>query len=185
MILGCSHDSGYAPFLEKYASDDNIRERITLLKGERIDSRIAALGFKKVLKLESVFASPIVKQVFFVPSSATQVTSQLTRYSNPSIDSSRLGPVIRDDDGKRIDRPLAVDPNAANVRFLRHLFQNRCQYFYLRGSCDGCSRDHTAPPLVSDDYDALWFLARLGICNKIRKGKDCDDPKCIYGHRLI
>lgn len=63
MILGCSHDSGYAPFLEKYAADDSIRERVTLLKGQRIDSRIAALGFKNVLKLDSVFASQKVKQV--------------------------------------------------------------------------------------------------------------------------
>ena len=181
MILGCSHDSGYAPFLEKYAADDTIRERITLLKGERIDSRIAALGFKKVLKLDSVFASPIVKQVFFATSSATLVTSQPVRYSNLSIDSSRLGPIMRDGDGKRIDRPLAVDPNAANVRYLKT--QRRCQYLYLRGSCDGCARDHTAPPLMPGDYDALWFLARSGICHKFRKGKDCDDPKCIYGHR--
>lgn len=33
-----------------------------------------------------------------------------------------------------------------------------------------------------ESFDCLWFLVRHGLCFKVRRGKDCDDSKCIYGH---
>ncbi len=74
----------------------------------------------------------------------------------------RLGPVFRDETGKWVAKLLG--------------------WYYLRGTCDGCDRNHVPTPLKAREFDCLWFLTRHGLCFKIRMGKDCDDPKCVYGH---
>ena len=94
--------------------------------------------------------------------------------------SSRLR-LVRDAEGKRIDKPLDVDPNSTYLNALR---QNRlCGYYYLRGKCDGsCDKNHKPGPLNKHEFDMLWYLMRQGLCWKVRKDKECEDAKCIYGH---
>ena len=79
-----------------------------------------------------------------------------------------------------MDKILDVDVSSPYLQVLRKL--KLCQWFYLRGRCEGCDRNHLIPPLKAREFDCLWYLARYGACNKIRKGKECDDPKCVYGH---
>lgn len=103
-----------------------------------------------------------------------------TGFSNTAALSGRLGPVIRNQKGKRIDKVLDVDITSPYLGVIR---QTRlCPWFYLRGRCDGCDRNHRVPPLNARESDYLWYHARHGLCHKVRKGKDCDDPKCVYGH---
>lgn len=191
IILGACHDSGYASFLGKFAGDVSIRDRITLLHGGVIHPRIAELGFRETLQLKSVFAphkTSAVSKVFTNSkvsatrmSLSTSVAASLTKGPlNAAALSDRLGPVLRDDTGKRVDKLLGVDPNTPYMNFLSQA--NLCGWYYLRGKCDGCDRNHVPPPLKAREFDCLWFLTRHGLCFKIRKGKDCDDPKCIYGH---
>lgn len=104
-------------------------------------------------------------------------------FSDPTINSERLGPVIRDESGQRVDKPLDVDPSGVYVQVLRNT--NLCMWYYLRGECSGCERVHDVKPLNPHGYDCLWFVARQGMCFKVRNGKDCDDAKCIYGHRQL
>ena len=101
-------------------------------------------------------------------------------FSNPAIRSERLGPVMRDERGRRIDKPLDIDQNAPYVQALRN--GNLCMWYYLRGECSGCERVHKVKPLKPREYDCLWSVARQAPCFKVLKGKDCDDAKCIYGH---
>lgn len=191
IILGACHDSGYASFLGKFAGNVSIRDRITLLHGGTIHPRIAELGFTETLQLKSVFAlhrTSSVSKVFAnstvaastILPSASFVASSAQDHVNSAALTDRLGPVFRDDTGKRVDKLLSVDPNDPYTRFLRQA--NMCSYFYLRGKCEGCNRNHVAPALKAERFDCLWFLARHGLCFKARKGKDCDDPRCIYGH---
>lgn len=201
VILGCSHDGGYAPFLEKFAADDDTRERITLLKSGPIHPQIAALGFTRTLTLKTVFGSQNIKKPVTAPSPFVAATSTVRpqvissdasssslpkpqgsrpMYSNPAIDASRLGPVIRNNDGLRIDKPLNIDPSSPYFLVLRKA--NLCPWYYLRGACTGCGKNHLVPPLSPYEYDCLWYQARNGLCNRAQKGKDCDDPKCVYGH---
>jgi hypothetical protein len=201
VILGCSHDGGYAPFLEKFAADDDTRERITLLKGGPIHPQIAALGFTRTLTLKTLFGSQDINKPVAAPfpivASAPTVNPQVgssdpsissfpkspgsrLMYANPAIDASRLGPVIRNDGGLRVDKPLKIDPSSPYFQVLRKA--NLCHWYYLRGGCTGCSKNHFVGPLSPREYDCLWYLARNGLCYRAQRGKDCDDPKCIYGH---
>ena len=103
-----------------------------------------------------------------------------TGFANTAALSDRLGPVIRNAKGKRIDKILDVDITSPYLGVIR---QTRlCPWYYLRGRCEGCDRNHRVPPLNARETDYLWYHARHGLCQKIRKGKDCDDPKCVYGH---
>ena len=203
VILGCSHDGGYAPSLERFAADDSTRERITLLKGGPIHPQIASLGFTRTLKLETVFGSEDINKAIAIPnptaastssaprpivllpskvsaSSSTESSNSGAKHLNPTVNADRLGPVLRNASGQRIDRHLTVDPITPYLQVLRKA--NLCSWYYLRGECNGCSRNHFVGPLTPHEYDCLWYLTRFGLCFQVRKGKDCDDPKCIYGH---
>ena len=184
VILGCCHDTGYAPFLEHFAADKAIRGRITLLEGSNIEPRIAALGFEHTVKFESVFVgSQTLRAKVLLP----QSTAPMVRSSPPPTHSDlwiqqaskRLGPIQRDSEGRRVDKKLEVDVS------LVHAMRggNLCAWYYLRGECKGCPRIHTVPPLDGKMYDALWLISRGNLCHKVRKDKDCDDDRCIYGHQ--
>lgn len=179
IILGCCHDSGYAPALGEFAAEQSSRDRITLLRGGNIHPRIQALGFTKNLQLGSVFAL----QEVTVPSLPDKVTPTppSRRFWNPLITPDRLGPVQRNKAGQRVDKALNVSLDSKLVTSLRSA--NLCHYYYLRGECTGCSRNHSVSQLKPDEYDALWLLSRQGLCGKTRRGQDCDEPKCIYSHR--
>ena len=153
--------------------------------------RIAELGFRESLQLKSVFAphkTSAIHQVFANARASTTPVSPSTPVvapfvkdpSNPAALTDRIGPVLHDNAGKRVDKLLGVDPKTPYMNFLRQA--NLCGYYYLRGKCDGCSRSHVPPPLKARDFDCLWLLTRHALCFKTRKGKDCDDPLCIYGH---
>lgn len=144
--------------------------------------RISALGFTQILQLNTVFASQGGRVALHARNAARSVSSPPPLHWNPSINTDRLGPILRDEKGYRLDKPLlGVVPNSPLVTLLRN--GNLCHSYYLRGKCTGCSRVHTLPALDRESYDALWFIARQGHCHKYRRGKQCSDEKCIYGHQ--
>lgn len=200
IILGACHDGGYAQFLGEFAADPSKRERITLLHGTKIHTSIAALGFTKRLKLDTVFAphkaashqnspSPPPIMSGTVSKSAAKTTSGATippnpgarEFINPVSLSERLGPVIRNEAGKRLDKKLNVDINSGYLKVLR---ENKfCYYYHLRGKCKGgCGKNHIFQCLNPKEFDDLWYIARTGVCNQVSKGKDCDDQMCVYRH---
>jgi hypothetical protein len=94
-----------------------------------------------------------------------------------------FGRIKRDESGIHRDRPLNVNGNL--LQAVRKL--DLCYWHYLRGDCTqefkGCKKDHRYPrPLPLETFDALWLLARSGLCYRVRKGSICEDEKCIYGH---
>lgn len=172
IILGCCHDQGYVPFLRKFHKGPSGSEKITLLQAGPMTWGMASLGFKKTDLLNCLFSS---ESPGFTPSSLT-ITKSL-----PVVKSERLGPIIRDSNGKRTDKVLSVSP--ALVEKMKKL--NLCAWHYLREDCVGCKRSHAYPrPLSPDEYDAVWFLTRTGgLCYVAMKNKDCSDDRCIYRHR--
>lgn len=194
IILGVCHDGGYKSFLGKFASDVSTCDRITLLEGGSINPRIRGLGFPRApIRLDSVFApntahaAPSPQAHHARPSSTGGVLPPTTEggsssrvLTNPAALSDRLE-LIRDESGKRVDKPLSIDPNPSYLNALR---QNKlCGYYHLRGRCEGtCDKNHVPLGLDGRSFDHLWYLSRQAACYKVRKGKDCADPKCIYGH---
>ena len=57
IILGCSHDTGYETFLQKFAADERDRKKMTMLDGPVMNVPFRSLGFSKRVALWSVFAS--------------------------------------------------------------------------------------------------------------------------------
>lgn len=211
-MLGCGHDSGYAPVLGQFVGNKHVAERITLLEGSPFPSAIRDLGLKKV-KFGSVFNNvtlsaglsgsalrctmptvagrpPDHGNYFSRPMAVGrgvlgQPETPKKQHLNPSAQTSRLGPVLTDQSGLRVDRPL--DVNQAVFERIKKGFL--CYYFFLRGECasPACARNHVHRPLTDEEFDALWLLARQGRCFKNRKAdrnadKDCSDAMCVYGH---
>ncbi|KAL8672329.1 MAG: hypothetical protein Q9168_003213 [Polycauliona sp. 1 TL-2023] len=155
VMLGVSHDSGYVPFLEKFVANESIRDRVTLLEGYQVIAN-------QPQPTPPVTASRATKGPFHLS----------------GVSSGRLGPVIKNQQGRRIDKYLNVNLETMQAFLKKKL----CMWLFLKGSCVGCDRNHVHPLLNEQEYDALWFGSRRGRCNKEQRAKGCNDPTCIYGH---
>ncbi|EPE33631.1 hypothetical protein GLAREA_06644 [Glarea lozoyensis ATCC 20868] len=90
---------------------------------------------------------------------------------------AKLGPVLFNSNGQRVDRPLKVGRRA------RNLFTggNYCYSHYLVADCvKHCVRKHDYPrPLSEEAFDTMWYLARFEKCSR---AGNCKSDRCIYGH---
>lgn len=183
VVVGISHDAGYAPFLQRFAADKSVWNRITLLEGPDVNPTMQSLGFTRHLKLPTVFTqgpapttpnSSAKRQATpFTTSPLPDNKSDQGPYEAPGIYLN--GPILRDSAGFRIDKLLNVRPGLTDVIKGKKL----CPKYYLRGFCKGCTRDHSHPLLNSYEYDALWALTRQGSCLLA----NCDDATCMLGHK--
>ena len=193
IIFGGCDDSGYAVFLGRYAARPSIRDRITLLQNGAIHPNITSSGFKRTVRFDSLFAPSGASTSTIKDSHPTSSTSlvptapavgQLTTTTQPLINPSplleKLGSPLYNENGQRIDKLLNINLDSPYLGFLHQ--NNLCQWYYLRGICQGCSRNHSFPPLKAKRFDYLWYVARGGLCYKLRKGGNCKEPLCIYGH---
>ncbi|KAM0452695.1 hypothetical protein ACHAPV_009314 [Trichoderma viride] len=202
LVVACGHDTGYAPFLGQFVGDKQVAERITLLEGTPLPAVIKNLGLKKT-RFTSVFneVTQPVESSRSVGSSWSSVAeanrptdseprwsvpvAPLSGYRNPKAKADRLGPIMTDDSGRRVDRPLQV--KAAIVERIK--IKSLCYYLFLRGECvmSSCFRNHFHQPLSNEEFDALWSLSRQNGCYTHRKadrtGSDCSDVMCVYGHK--
>ena len=179
IVLGCCQDSGYVAFLEQYAADESVWKKVSLLEGSIVNPAMFALRFENVLRLDSIFAQQQAEQS---PVAAKRVTGQSGPiHKNDAIDPNRLGRVLWNEKGERVDKTLNIDPDSGLLKALRGA--NLCSWYYLRGECRGCDRNHNHPPLTPREYEHLWYITRQNKCHKIKKGKACEDLKCVYGHQ--
>jgi hypothetical protein len=201
ILLACCHDAGYVPVLRQYAAQSSFSESITLLSVGHVRSDMSILGFRATRLFEPLFSlnsSPRVSQnpanskVRQLSVSNIQQTLDLitaiTAEGNsqvkekPVSNCGRLRPILRNGVGKRIDKVLSVDKRV--LQDMRD--RNLCSWHYLRSDCQkrgSCKRDHDYPrPLSPEAYDAQWYIARQGACYTLRKGGNCEDDQCMYGH---
>ncbi len=101
-------------------------------------------------------------------------------FVNPSSPSNRLGPILYNDAGQRVDKKLHVNLESTFFGLLRR--ERLCPWYYLRGKCEGCDKKHFILPLNAKEFDCLWYTTRGGLCYKLLKGRVCEDPLCVYGH---
>lgn len=205
VLFAACHDAGYAPMLGQYAANQSVLGRVTLVEGSPLPARISALPFKRA-RFTSVFSqgaasgdsgqsgsgsveprqpSSTSTTAAFLAGGGRRPTPQ--SYASSLVQWERLGPVLKDDAGKRYDRPLRV-PDVA-VDTMRNA--GLCYYLYLRGECslrkDTCTRNHRwAAPLTDEHFDALWSIVRHKPCFQEKRSKNgepgCCDEKCFYSH---
>lgn len=190
ILLGCCHDRGYVPFLREWQAPLPVSKRITLIQGGDITPEMRSLGFEKTTDIDCVF-SPESDLAFVTTSPLEAIPPQIPANSHTATveaeslvsTPNRLGPIKRNQSGKRIDREIHV--NAKLLETMKPA--SLCSWYYLRGECTGkCGKNHSFPmPLKDDEFNVVWWLARQGQCYTVKKGKDCDDDKCVYRHHAM
>ncbi|KAI9734181.1 MAG: hypothetical protein M1818_006612 [Claussenomyces sp. TS43310] len=189
ILLGISHDAGYAPFLDEVLRDESMSQRVAIVEGPPVVRELSQTGarviqFQKVFRQDKLIdrnASPAP------PSTWAGVTSISTPTTVPTLltvknDNAYGRPKSVWNPGPRgLDEPITV--NAAVLdKIKRRTGSNKlCNNHYLRGPCakgDECCFEHNYKA-TEEDLKAISFLTRLNPCDN---GQDCELEHCIYGH---
>ena len=96
----------------------------------------------------------------------------------PTPTSKIIEPAVpRNKYGERVDPVTKFDPT--EVKRIKAM--KMCNVHFLRDDCpwDPCTHDHYYKP-NQNELNTLRYVSRLTPC---KYGLECDEPKCIYGHR--
>lgn len=192
ILLGISHDAGYAPFLDQVVTPDD-RGRITIIEGPPTVRELTATGLQ-IMKFDELFRAEKLIDRPPQPPVAAQPNTWAGVTSTPP--PPGISPVISGASLKRntpspaptwIPTPRGLDEtivvNAAVLDKVKRRASNNklCNNHYLRGPCakgDDCCFEHDYIP-TDDELNAIAFLSRLNPCVN---GQDCQLDYCIYGH---
>ena len=154
ILLGISHDAGYAPFLDEVIPED--RERITILEGPPTVQELSATGIK-IIPFNNIFRTEKlvdrsatswagITSIAPLPpliSPPTSIVSATT--PTPTVKKTTTKPVWTPSP-RGLDPPINVNATVLE-RIKRRTTNNKlCNNHYLRGPCakgDECTYDHT------------------------------------------
>lgn len=192
ILLGISHDAGYAPFVDEVVTPDD-RRRITIIEGCPTVRELAATGLQ-ILKFSKLFrAEKLVDRVPNAPPATWAGVTSIVTAPPPPVASPTLSknggvpikkatpPVPTWNPGPRgLDSPLVTNPVVLEKVKRRSKDNKLCNNHYLRGPCinDNCQFEHDYKP-TQDEINAISYLARLNPCTNMQ---DCVHEICIYGH---
>ncbi|KAI9051371.1 hypothetical protein LZ554_004418 [Drepanopeziza brunnea f. sp. 'monogermtubi'] len=202
ILLGISHDAGYAPFLDEVVSHED-RGRITIIEGPPVVRELRATGIQ-IINFNNIFRTEkLVDRLAPTPSEqvpstwagVTSITSPIRSDSPVSIKAGSTTTIslkkqtptptpakpVWTPEPRGLDPPITV--NAAVLdKIKRRTNSNKlCNNHYLRGPCakgDECCFEHKYKP-TDEDLKAIAYLTRLNPC---LNGQDCELEYCIYGH---
>ncbi len=191
ILLGISHDAGYAPFLDEVVKPDD-RCRITILEGPPTVRELSATGLQ-ILNFKDIFRAQ--KLINRISSEASPPPTWAGVIAIPPLPSA--SPASVKSSGLAVKKPTALinpvwvpsprglDPptraNAETIQKIRSREKKLCNNHYLRGMCaigDECCFEHKFKP-TEEDLKAVAYLTRLNPCSN---GQDCEQEDCIYGH---
>jgi hypothetical protein len=196
ILLGVSHDAGYAPFLDEVLNQDD-RCRITIIEGpptvrELTNTGIQILNFNTIFRAEKLVnrAVPSTTQ----PNTWAGVTSIIPPLPPPSASpvSTKNGvkkatptptpaKIVWSPGPRGLDPPITVNSSVLDKIKRRTTNNKLCNNHYLRGPCakgNDCCFEHDYKA-TDEDLKAIAYLTRLNPCTN---GQDCDQEFCIYGH---
>jgi hypothetical protein len=203
ILLGISHDAGYAPFLDEVVTPDD-RSRITILEGPPAVPELQTTGLQ-ILDFTNIFrAEKLIDRAASAPTTANTwagVTSIVPAIPTPSparspvtkngTTTAKASPVQAPSPKpakiswiptpRGLDPPLTVNATVLDKIKRRTTTNKLCNNHYLRGPCakgDECCFEHKYKP-SEEDLKAIAFLTRLNPC---LNGQNCDLEFCIYGH---
>ncbi|KAK7948499.1 uncharacterized protein PG986_009385 [Apiospora aurea] len=174
ILLGVSHDAGYAPFLDEILRDDNTRKRITILEGFPTVREIIATG-ANVVNFDDLFrtdklvdrTSPVMYSpwlgCFYTPAEHIKASPtptitlplapkstnvQANRPTSVTVKSVPAQPPWNPG-ARGIDPPLNIDQTVLDRIKKRKDNDKLCNNHYLRGPCskgDQCCFEHDYKP---------------------------------------
>lgn len=205
MLLGVSHDAGYAPFLDEVLRDDTTRQKITVLEGyptvrEIVATGVRTLRFQDLFRTEKLVDKAGQLSTYPVLASAPSAGASYANVTQnasppPSITlplalkntvnaTVRVNRISGWNPGRRgLDEAISVNPAALDSIKKRKDSNKLCNNHYLRGPCikgDSCCFEHNYKP-SQDEIKAIAMLARMNPCTN---GQDCEVEDCIYGHHV-
>ncbi|KAI2464296.1 hypothetical protein F4781DRAFT_413443 [Annulohypoxylon bovei var. microspora] len=204
VVMGISHNSGYAPFLDGLIHDDKTKRRITILEGTPtvqaiITTGVSVINCKTVFRNEKLnVRSPSSRSAQIVPANgASYAAVTQTKGAAPPPQVSLpiplkkpaakpapkpVAPAVRWNPGPRgLDPPIAIDAAVLDRLKRRQAQDKLCNNHFLRGPCakgDECAFEHNYNP-TKEEKKVIALFARLNPCTS---GQACEVENCIYGH---
>jgi hypothetical protein len=192
IVLGVSHDAGYAPFLDEVLRDESITRRVTILEGSPIVPELSTTGVR-VISFNDIFRCE--KLVDRAPTSSPAPPSTWAGVTSlsaclPSVplplsakdNNVPVRPKVTWNPGPRgLDEPIVVNAVILEKIKRRTSTNKLCNNHYLRGPCakgDECCFEHNYK-VTEEELKAIAYLTRLNPC---LNGQDCEQEYCIYGH---
>ncbi|PBP27480.1 CCCH zinc finger DNA binding protein [Diplocarpon rosae] len=200
ILLGISHDAGYAPFLDEVVSLDD-RSKITIMEGpptvrELKNTGIQVINFNNIFRSEKLIdrggnneaAASTWAGVSSISSPAPSISPiSIKNGSTTTISIRNVTPTFTAAKPAWVPSPRGLDPPiTVNAMVLEKVKRRTntsklCNNHYLRGPCskgDDCSFEHKYKP-SEEELKVIAYLTRLNPC---LNGQDCEQEYCIYGH---
>ncbi|KAL1899941.1 hypothetical protein Cpir12675_001162 [Ceratocystis pirilliformis] len=207
LLLGISHDSGYAPFLDEIYTSSEVGSRISLIEATPTHKHIARTGISIINMADSIFRADKIcegpptlnSDDSPLPTFATQsgcsapLTALQSRGASPPPRIKLLIPPKASSTSKKATPPWNPGPrgqdpplifNQASVNSIKNRGDGKklCNLYFLRNTCPrnivDCPFDHRHK-VTKDELGAIAFLARITPC---QYGQDCPNTDCVYGH---
>jgi hypothetical protein len=193
IVLGVSHDNGYARVLKRLVNEDETSDKIYLLEGPPFGRELDALRFKRI-KYEDVFSSekfdvynrspilPLAAPVAKIGGPVNSYASAVTAVTaapmiTPPSSSGHASPSL-----KKAQPHFTESQIQEAIRKIKSLRPKPCNNFYLKRECgygdDECTFGHKYS-LKDVDIAAMRRLAQQKQCNF---GKECINERCYYSH---
>ncbi|KAK6585022.1 hypothetical protein PZA11_003246 [Diplocarpon coronariae] len=200
ILLGISHDAGYAPFLDEVVSLED-RSKITIMEGSPTVRELKSTGIP-VINFDNIFRSDKLIDRVSTNEAAASTWAGVSSISSPAPSVSPIS--IKNGSSTTIslknapsassaaktawvpsprglDPPITVNPMVLEKVKRRTTTSKLCNNHYLRGPCakgDDCSFEHKHKP-TEEELKVIAYLTRLNPC---LSGQNCEMEYCIYGH---
>lgn len=187
VVLGASHDNGYARTLSSIVSEGN-DARVLLVEGTPFASEVRSLHFQST-KLLDIFES----QKLGIPKYVVPNYAQPKIPASPKTSSSYANAAVASantiNDAPMMSKPLFIGSNTKKLAPLQHqaaitriksLQPAPCNDHYLVGFCwkDSCFFSHKHN-LNAAEIQAMRIRVGLTRCEF---GEQCINEKCYRGH---
>lgn len=197
ILLGISHDAGYAPFLDEIVSSDD-KYRITIVEGPPTVRELKLTGLQ-ILNLNHIFREQKLVDRPAESNTPPSTWAGVTSIAPPPAASPILAKAVTPVQTKKVvatpppakptwtPEPRGLDPpiivnSAVLDKIKRRTTSNKlCNNHYLRGPCakgDECCFEHKHKA-TEEELKAIAYLTRLNPCTN---GQSCEQEFCIYGH---
>ncbi|KAK8086746.1 hypothetical protein PG994_001720 [Apiospora phragmitis] len=212
ILLGVSHDAGYAPFLDEILRDDSTRKRITILEGFPTVREIIATG-ANVVNFDDLFrtdklvdrTSPVMYSPGSVASTPLQSISYATVTQKASPPPTITLPLAPKAANTQAGRPTSVtvksvpaqppwNPGPRGIDPPLNIDQTVLDRIKKRKDNDKlCNNHYLRGPCAKGDQccfehdykpngEELKAISHLARLNPCTNGQDCEVENCIYGH---
>lgn len=182
VLLGVSHDAGYAPFLDEVLRDEAITKRVTIIEGPPLVRELSQSGVR-IIQFDELFRTAKLADKLIGPPVVTPAASALSTWAGvtsvtppPAMKMPNITVPLSTKNGnlppkkpswnpgpRGLDESIIAKPAVLEVVKRRTGNNKLCNNHYLRGPCakgDECSFEHQHK-VTPEEIKAIASLTRL------------------------